>query len=72
MDNYSFQKGYGKIQHGDAPKVKAEIMLVLNITSRPAWLRRINGITIPTVKEVEDVESVFLKYGVKKSNVWGS
>lgn len=53
----------------DLPAVKSDIMQALCISSRPAWLARLNGTIEPKVSEAQAIEDIFKKYGV--SDIWG-
>lgn len=66
---WSFQKGFDQVPKGMLNQVKEELMAVFNITTRAAWYRRLYGSTIPRADQVQAVEAVFKKYGIK--NIWG-
>jgi len=36
--NYSFRRGFGLAKHKDVPSIKKEIMTVIGIKTRAAWL----------------------------------
>ncbi|MBV5348903.1 hypothetical protein JZU61_04505 [bacterium] len=67
--NYAFNRGFNQVSVGNAPLLKEELMKALKIKSRAAWIRRINGQVDPKVSEINSVETVFAKYGIKQ--VWG-
>lgn len=68
-NQFSFKKGWGQVQLKDAPEVKLEIMEALNITSRYSWGQRLKGEVEPRKSEVEALESIFKKRGIKQ--IWG-
>lgn len=68
---YAFKKGFSFLKQKDVQNAKAELMKVFNITSAPAWKRRLEGMVVPSVAQAKKVEGVFKKYGVPKSSVWG-
>ncbi|MDD2245346.1 MAG: hypothetical protein PHR13_12160 [Dysgonamonadaceae bacterium] len=68
---HSFKKGYGMIPYKDIRKAREDIKNVLGITSRSQWYQRLSGKIIPDVEEKEAIEKVFIKYRVKKSDIWG-
>jgi hypothetical protein len=67
---YPFKKGYDKVPGGIQPNVKAELMKVLNIKTRAAWLKRLKGEVEPTVSEAQNIEKVFRKHGI--TDIWGA
>lgn len=71
MLKHSFKRGYGRVPHGKIPEIRSELMSTLNITSKGSWFNRLNGKIEPKVSEVEAIEAVFAKYGVKKTEIWG-
>jgi len=71
MSRFSFQKGFDQVKNKDVKNARREIMEALKINSRYGWSRRINGLVEPKVSEVEVIERIFLKYGVK-SDIWGT
>ncbi|MDD2300461.1 MAG: hypothetical protein PHU69_12600 [Fermentimonas sp.] len=68
---HSFKKGYGMIPYRDIRKAREEIKEVLGISSRSQWYQRLSGKIIPNVEEKQNIELVFAKYKVKKTDVWG-
>jgi len=68
---YSFKKGYGMIPYRDIRKAREDLKETLGISSRSQWYQRLSGKIIPNVEEKQNIESVFAKYKVKKSDVWG-
>jgi hypothetical protein len=67
--NYSFKRGFNQVPIGKADTVKKEIMESLEIISKAAWERRLNGNVDPRVSEITAIEAVFAKHGIKQ--VWG-
>lgn len=70
MNNYSFQIGWSQVKQGDASTVRAKLMQALNITTRMAFLDRMNGKVEPKISEYKAIEKVFAEFGIEK--VWGS
>lgn len=68
-EQFSFNKGWLQLRQGDIATCRQELMDVLGITTRAAFLQRLKGNVIPNVLEAQGVEKVFSKYGIK--NVWG-
>lgn len=68
---HSFKRGYGLVPHKDIRKAREEIKEALGISSRSQWYQRLGGKIIPNVEEKASIESIFAKYKVKKSDVWG-
>jgi len=71
QNKHSFKKGYGMIPYRDIRKAREDLKGVLGITSRSQWYQRLSGKIIPDVEEKEAIEKVFIKYRVKKSDIWG-
>lgn len=69
--NYSFKKGYNTVQAGKQRQLRRELMEALSITSRPAFIARLNGSVVPKVPEAAAIEAVFERHGVPRSKVWG-
>ncbi len=59
------------IPYKDIRKAREDIKNVLGITSRSQWYQRLSGKIIPDVEEKAAIEKVFIKYRVKKSDIWG-
>lgn len=70
MSEFSFQKGWSQVKQGDVATVRIEIMTALNITTRMAFLDRLNGKVEPKVSEHRAIEQIFAKRGIKE--VWGA
>lgn len=68
-NNYSFRKGFNQITRKDLIECRAKIMKALKITSRPAWLCRLNGTVEPKYSEAKSIELIFAEYGI--TEVWG-
>lgn len=66
---FSFNKGYMQVRQQDAPEVKRQIMEALNFNNEQSWRDRRYGRIEPKMTEVEVIEAVFSKFGIKK--VWG-
>lgn len=69
--NYSFEKGFKKVQLNDVKRAKEELMKSLHINSRTQWYMRLYGRVIPNMEEKESIEKILLKYGVDESEIWG-
>lgn len=67
--NFSFKKGFLQVPLGKVDEVKNDLMQSLNISSRAAWLRRLDGNVDPKASEIEAIEAVFHKHSIK--NIWG-
>ena len=72
MERFSFQRGLNEAKGGDADTIKAEIIELLQLKSKSQWYQRLNGHVEPKVSEKEGIEEIFVKYGVKKSKIWGT
>lgn len=71
MENeFSFQKGWSQVKQGDVAAVRARLMAALNITTRMAFLDRLNGKVEPKVTEYQAIVEIFEKYGIK--DIWGA
>jgi hypothetical protein len=70
MNEFSFQKGWSQVKQGDAATVRSRLMVALNITTRMAFLDRLNGKVEPKVTEHAAIEQVFKSYGIKE--IWGA
>lgn len=69
MNEFSFHKGWSQVRQGDAAAVRSKLMAALNITTRMAFLDRLNGKVEPKVSEAKAIEEIFAEYGIKQ--VWG-
>lgn len=70
MNEFSFQKGWSQIKQGDVATVRSKLMSVLNITTRMAFLDRLNGKVEPKVTEHRAIEEIFAEYGI--TEIWGA
>jgi hypothetical protein len=68
-DNFSFQKGWSQVKQREAAAIRSKLMVALNITTRMAFLDRLNGKVEPKITEYQAIEKIFAEYGIKK--VWG-
>lgn len=68
-EHFAFLLGWSQVKNGDLPKVRKELMNVLGVKTRAAFLNRMKGDVEPKVSEAKAIEETFAKYGVK--NVWG-
>ena len=69
-ENFAFQLGWSQVRNKDMKSVRKELMKVLGVTTRAAFLARLKGEVEPKVSQAKAVEEVFAKYGVK--SVWGT
>lgn len=69
-EQFSFAKGWAQVRQCDVANCRKELMQVLNVTTRAAFLQRMKGNVIPNVLEAKNVEKVFAKYGIK--DMWGA
>lgn len=67
---FSFQKGWSQVRQSDVSTVRAKLMAALNITTRMAFLDRLNGKYEPKITEYREIEEIFGSYGI--TEVWGS
>ncbi len=70
MNQFSFQKGWSQVKQGDAATVRSRLMEALNITTRMAFLDRLNGKVEPKITEHQAIESIFAEYGI--TEIWGA
>jgi hypothetical protein len=68
---FAFKKGYNRIAAGDQLLFRKELMERMGIRGIVSFYVRMRGEIIPRVTEVEIIEELFAKYGVKKSEIWG-
>ena len=68
MEN-SFQQGWYQVKQGEVAAIRQKIMAKLGITTRMAFLNRLNGDTIGTIAEREAIERVFEEHGI--TDIWG-
>ena len=70
MENkFSFKKGWEQVKQKDVATVRKKIMEALKITTRVAFLDRLNGKVEPKITEHQAIESIFKKYGI--TEIWG-
>ena len=67
---FSCAKGWAQVRQCDVANCRKELMQVLNVTTRAAFLQRKKGNVIPNVLEANNLEQVFAKYGI--TDVWGA
>jgi hypothetical protein len=72
VSRYSFKRGWMRVTLGEKEAVKKELLEVFGSYSRPFWTAILYGRKPLTVDQMEAVEAVFAKYGIRKSNIWGS
>lgn len=66
---FSFQKGWSKLQYKDVKSVRNELMRILNVNRMTLYRRRV-GYVEPRVSEAKVIEGIFHKYGV--TDIWGA
>ena len=66
---FSFQKGWSQVKQGEVSAVRAKLMTALSITTRMAFLNRLNGSVEPKVTEHEAIERIFKEHGI--TEIWG-
>ena len=69
-NNFSFQKGWYQIPQGKVADVRKKISAKLGITTRMAFMNRLNGETFGTIAEREAIERIFAEYNI--TDVWGN
>ncbi|HCO18078.1 MAG TPA: hypothetical protein DIT39_00450 [Tissierellales bacterium] len=68
---FSFARGYARIPAGDQLAFRTELLEKLGYNNLASFYDRKNGKKEPKVSEKEIIEELFVKYGVKKSEIWG-
>ena len=66
---FSFQKGWFEVKQGQIAEVRHKIQAALGLTTRPAFYKRLNGVTIGLPAEREVIERIFSDYGI--TDIWG-
>lgn len=66
---YAFLRAWKQVRQGDVRQCREEVMKALRLTTRMAFLKRLNGEVEPRVSEAKAIESIFAKYGIEE--VWG-
>lgn len=66
---YSFLRAFNKVPLGESKTVKEEIKSILGITTDQGWYKRLYGLVTPNIREMQDIEKIFSKYGI--TDVWG-
>ena len=69
MNEFSFQKGWSQIKQCDVREVRTKLMTALNVTTRMAFLDRLNGKVEPKITEHRAIEDIFNEYGI--TEIWG-
>ena len=67
--DFSFQKGWSQVKQGEVSVVRTQLMTALSITTRMAFLNRLNGDVEPKVTEYEAIERIFKEHGI--AEIWG-
>lgn len=71
MGKFGFTKGWRHLRMKDIKSAQEDLYKVFGINNRNTFRLHRNGDIEPTVSEKEGVEAVFLKYDVRKGDVWG-
>jgi hypothetical protein len=73
VDNsqYSFQRGWYRLRQSEVAEARAKIMAMFGITTRMAFIKRLNGDTMGIPSDRDAIERVFAEYGIEKDKVWG-
>ena len=66
----SFQKGWFKVPQGAVAGIRIKLMAMFGVTTRMAFLDRLNGKVNHTDEQRELVESIFAQYGI--TEIWGA
>ena len=69
MNRYTFIKGWMRVRLGDKKSIKAEILDIFKHYSRPFWTGLLYGRKPLNMDQMEAIEEVFKKHGIKK--IWG-
>jgi predicted transglutaminase-like cysteine proteinase len=69
MEKKAFQIGWYKIPQGDVATVRIKLMAMFGITTRMAFLNRLNGKVNHTEEQIKMVEEIFHSYGI--TEIWG-
>jgi len=67
----AFELGWMHIRQLDKDEFQKEVMQYFDVTSYPAWLRRLRGEVPLDRNQAKDIEVIFRKYGVETSKIWG-
>ena len=70
MNDYSFELGFSQVRQKDVEEVRARIMGLLGLKTRPSWYARLSGTVEPKVSEAKAIEELFAEYGI--TEVWGA
>jgi hypothetical protein len=70
VSEWAFQKGWFQLRQHDISGARNKLMTELRITTRPAFLDRMNGVIEPKVSEYKAIEEIFGEYGIK--DIWGT
>ena len=68
---YSFQRGWYRLRQSEVAEARSRIMAMFGITTRMAFLKRLNGDTMGIPADREAIERLFAEYGIEKDKVWG-
>ena len=70
MENeFSFQKGWSQVRQGDVAGMRKKLNTALNLTTRMAFLNRLNGKVEHKITEYKAIEKIFNEYGIIE--IWG-
>jgi len=65
----SFKKGWYKVPQGKVAAARIKIMSVTGVTTRVAFLNRLNGTVNHTDEERSAIEEIFKSIGI--TEIWG-
>ena len=68
---FAFSRGYKRIPAGDQLAFRKELLERLGYNNITSFYVMMGGKKVPKVTEVDVIEELMLKYGVKKSEIWG-
>jgi len=70
MEKKAFLKGWYKIPQGDVAGARIKMMSLFGVTTRMAFLDRLNGKVNHTQEQIDAVEGIFHSYGI--TEIWGA
>ncbi|MCD8266740.1 MAG: hypothetical protein LUC33_06250 [Prevotellaceae bacterium] len=66
---HSFRRGWGQLRVKDTRRCREQLMAAFGITTLPSFTNRRMGRGRLTVEQKEEVQRIFLQYGIY--DVWG-
>lgn len=71
MENkLSFQKGWYQLRTMDVAGARIKLMAMFGVTTRMAFLDRLNGKVNHTEEQIKATEEIFNSYGI--TEIWGT